>query len=81
MRVNFVYMNKREILHCEPGTKLSDIYSRASQMSYIPEKCPIQKNDQFLLLYRGMVLDRERTLESYDISDDDEIVMSVSFLD
>lgn len=81
MKVNFVYMSKREVLHIEPDTKLSDIYTIASQKSCIPEKCPYQKKDQFLLLSRGMILDRERTIESYQLTEDDEIVMSVSFFD
>lgn len=81
MKVNFVYMSKREVLHIEPDTKLSDIYAIASQKSCIPEKCPYQKKDQFLLLSRGMILDRERTIESYQLTEDDEIVMSVSFFD
>lgn len=81
MKLNFVFMSKREVLHCEPHTKLSDIYSIASRISYIPEKSPYENKDQFLLLHRGMVLDRERTIESYEISENDEIVLSASFLD
>lgn len=81
MKVNFVYMSKKEVLQFEPDTKLSDVYSAASKIAFIPEKCPYHNKDQFLLISRGMILDRDRTLESYKISDDDEIVMSVSFFD
>ncbi|KAK8880834.1 hypothetical protein M9Y10_003528 [Tritrichomonas musculus] len=81
MKVNFVYMSKRETLNCEPHTKLSELYTIASQKSCVPEKSPFGKHDQFSLLLRGMILDRDRTIESYKIKEDDEIVMSVAFFD
>ena len=81
MKVNFVFMSKKETLNFEPDTKVSDIYTAASKMSSIPEKCPYENKDQFKLLCRGKILDRDRTVESYQIKEDDEIVMAVSFLD
>lgn len=81
MKVNFVFMNKRETLNCEPNTKLSELYSKVAQMSFIPERSPIKNNDQFLLFHQGKVLDKDGTLESNQINENDEIIMSASFLD